>query len=102
MDTQINTRLIGMTIKQLRLSRNWTQEDLANRVFYSVRNIRRIENKGTGSIDVVNTFAGVFEVSAMDILYGCFLFNENKAFPTSLTVDFSNSFNNDFRSIALF
>ena len=68
MDTQINTRLIGMTIKQLRLSRNWTQEDLANRVFYSVRNIRRIENEGTGSIEVVNTFASIFEISAMDIL----------------------------------
>ena len=74
MSAQIDTSLIGKTIKQLRLSRNWTQEDLADRSFYSVRNIRRIENEGTGSIDIVNTFAGIFEVSAMDILNGCSFF----------------------------
>ena len=103
MSTQIDTSLIGKTIKQLRLSRNWTQEDLADRAFYSVRNIRRIENEGTGSIDIVNTFAGIFEVSAMDILNGCSFLtvNKNKTFPTTLFVNLSNSFNNDFRSIAL-
>jgi len=66
----IETSLIGETIKQLRLSRHWTQEDLADRTFYSVRNIRRIENEGTRSIDVVNTFAELFGVSALDILNG--------------------------------
>ena len=66
----IDIRLVGRSIKCLRLSKNWTQEDLANRAFYSVRNIRRIENDGTGSIDVVNTFADIFEVSAFDILKG--------------------------------
>ena len=67
---KIDSRLIGQTIKHLRLSRNWTQEYLADIVGYSVRNLRRIENDGTGSIDVVNTFAGIFEVSALDILNG--------------------------------
>ena len=70
MSKTIETRLIGQTIKHLRLSRNWTQEYLADRSFYSVRNIRRIENDGTTSIDVVNTFAELFGVSAMDILNG--------------------------------
>jgi len=70
----IETSLIGETIKQLRLSRHWTQEDLADRTFYSVRNIRRIENEGTKSIDVVNTFAELFEVSALDILNGVSFF----------------------------
>ena len=75
MSKTIETRLIGQTIKHLRLSRNWTQEYLADRSFYSVRNIRRIENDGTTSIDVVNTFAELFGVSAMDILNGdVFLF----------------------------
>ena len=75
MNKQIETRLIGQTIKQLRLSRNWTQEYLADRSFYSVRNIRRIENYGTERIDIVNTFAELFEVSAIDILNGdVFLF----------------------------
>ena len=70
----IETSLIGEAIKQLRLSRHWTQEDLADRTFYSVRNIRRIENEGTKSIDVVNTFAELFEVSALDILNGVSFF----------------------------
>ena len=70
MSTKIDVRLVGQSIRQLRLSKHWTQEDLADRSFYSVRNIRRIENDGTGSIDVVNTFAGIFEVSAIDILNG--------------------------------
>ncbi len=74
MSTLIDSRLIGKSIKSLRLSRNWTQEYLADTVGYSVRNLRRIENDGTGSIDVVNTFAGIFNVSALDILNGCFLF----------------------------
>ena len=70
MSTLIEASLIGQSIKQLRLSRNWTQEYLADHSFYSVRNIRRIENEGTKSIDVVNTFAELFGVSAMDILNG--------------------------------
>ena len=70
MSKLIEPSLIGQAIKQLRLSRNWTQDYLADIVGYSVRNLRRIENNGTGSIDVVNTFAGIFEVSALDILNG--------------------------------
>ena len=77
----INSRLIGQTIKALRLSRHWTQDYLADIVGYSVRNLRRIENDGTGSIDVVNTFADIFEVSAIDILSGdvfCFIWDITK------------------------
>ena len=70
MSTYIDSRLIGKSIKHLRLSRNWTQSYLADTVGYSVRNLRRIENDGTTSIDIVNTFAGIFEVSALDILSG--------------------------------
>ena len=66
----IDSRLIGQAIKHLRLSRNWTQDYLADRVGYSVRNLRRIENDGTTSIDIVNTFADIFGVSAIDILNG--------------------------------
>ena len=83
MSTYIDSRLIGRSIKHLRQSRNWTQDQLADRVGYSVRNLRRIENDGTGSIDVVNTFAGIFGVSALDILNGdvfLFLFQCNRKF----------------------
>ena len=70
MSKRIDTVLIGQSIKTLRQSRSWTQEYLADTVGYSVRNLRRIENDGTGSIDVVNTFADAFGVSAIDILNG--------------------------------
>ena len=70
MSKMIDSHLIGKTIKNLRLSRHWTQDYLADIVGYSVRNLRRIENDGTTSIDVVNTFADIFEVSAIDILSG--------------------------------
>ena len=75
MSVLVDSHLIGQTIKHLRLSRNWTQEYLADYVGYSVRNLRRIENDGTSSIDVVNLFADTFGVSALDILDGdVFLF----------------------------
>ena len=70
MSILIDSRLVGQSIKHLRLSRNWTQDHLADVVGYSVRNLRRIENDGTTSIDVVNTFAELFGVSAIDILSG--------------------------------
>lgn len=70
MSTHIDSQMIGRTIKTLRQSRNWTQDHLADLVHYSVRNIRRIENDGTSSIDIVNTFADIFNVSALDILDG--------------------------------
>lgn len=66
----IDSRLIGQTIKALRVKHHLTQGDLADIVGYSVRNLRRIENDGTTSIDVINTFAGYFNVSAFDILSG--------------------------------
>ena len=73
MSYKLDSRVIGQTIKSLRLSRNWTQDHLENIVGYSVRNLRRIENDGTSSIDIINTFAEVFKVSAIDILSGgCF------------------------------
>ena len=71
----IDLHLVGKSIKHLRQSRHWTQERLADTIGYSVRNLRRIENDGTDSIVIINAFAGVFQVPAIDILNGdVFLF----------------------------
>lgn len=78
MSRLIDSHLIGKKIKSLRKANNLTQSELADIVGYSVRNIRRIENNGTASIDVVNTFADIFKVSALDILDGCFFLLKNK------------------------
>ena len=75
---QINIHQIGRSIKVLRVRSNLTQEDLADRIGYSVRNLRRIENDGTTSIDVVNTFADIFDVSALDILSGDVFYFQTK------------------------
>ena len=76
----IDARLIGNSIKNLRQRRHWTQDYVANNlIFCSVRNLRRYENEGVKDIDLVNAFAKAFEVSAIDILRGVFLFVfENK------------------------
>lgn len=75
MSNLIDSHLIGQSIKALRLKNHLTQDGLAYDIGYSTRNLRRIETDGTTSIEVVNTFAEYFNVSALDILNGCFLFN---------------------------
>lgn len=74
MSKLIDSHLIGQSIKALRLMNHLTQDDLADAIGYSTRNLRRIETDGTTSIEVVNAFAECFGVSALDILNGCFLF----------------------------
>ena len=66
----INSQMIGKTIKTLRESKHMTQSEVADLVCYSERNIRRIETSGTNNLDVVNRFAEIFDVSALDILNG--------------------------------
>ena len=70
MSRLIDSRLIGQTIRQLRLQRHLTQSELAETIGYSTRNLRRIETEGTTNIDVVNTFAEYFGVEALGILDG--------------------------------
>ena len=76
----IDSQMIGKTIKSLREANNLTQVALAEKIGYSVRNLRRIEKDGTTKIDVVNTFACAFEVSALDILDGDVFFLSKNCF----------------------
>lgn len=85
----LDARIIGQSIKALRMREHLTQIELADAVGYSVRSLRRIERDGTDSLEVVNIFAEAFKVSAIDILNGCLLFYMKKGlgeFPhTALT-----------------
>ena len=56
MSEVIDPILSGKSLKNLRLSKHWTQEYLADLVGYSVRNLRRIENVGTKNIEVIKSY----------------------------------------------
>ena len=84
-----NSRLIGQTIRTLRLKNNLTQDVLAELIGYSARNIRRIENHGTTNIEVVNTFAEFFNVSACDIRrWMSFVFSKKKSIINNTIINF--------------
>ncbi|AHG19135.1 DNA-binding protein [Chania multitudinisentens RB-25] len=57
-------------IKQLRLSRAWSQEQLAELTSLSVRTIQRIENGEQASLETLSAIAAVFNISVTDISGG--------------------------------
>ncbi|MCE0490882.1 helix-turn-helix domain-containing protein [Pantoea sp. Mb-10] len=54
------------TFRSLRLSRAWSQEQLAELSGLSVRTVQRIENGDKPSLETLNALAAVFEVSVTD------------------------------------
>ena len=48
-------------IRELRLKRGWSQEDLAEMAGLSVRTIQRLENGGRASLETLKCLAAVFE-----------------------------------------
>ncbi|MFZ1872392.1 MAG: 2TM domain-containing protein [Chania sp.] len=57
-------------IKQLRLSRAWSQEQLAELSSLSVRTIQRIENGEQASLETLSAIAAVFNISVTEISGG--------------------------------
>ncbi|MFC0229242.1 2TM domain-containing protein [Serratia aquatilis] len=55
------------SIKQLRLSRAWSQEQLAELAALSVRTIQRIESGEQASLETLSAIAAVFNVSVTEI-----------------------------------
>ncbi len=55
-------------LKQLRQSRNWTQQQLADACGLSMRTIQRVEKDGVASNDTVAAYAAVFELQASELL----------------------------------
>lgn len=55
------------TIKSLRLSRAWSQEQLAELSSLSVRTIQRIENGGQASLETLSAIAAAFDLNVADL-----------------------------------
>ena len=55
-------------LKQLRLSKNWTQQHFAEICDLSMRTIQRVEKDGVASNETVGAYAAVFGLSASDLL----------------------------------
>lgn len=54
-------------VKEYRLARAWSQEQLAEMAALSVRTIQRIENQEQPSLETLSALAAVFEVSVTEL-----------------------------------
>lgn len=64
----IDAKIIASNIKALRDKLDLSQEEMAWKLGYSDRQLRRIERDGTNSINVINYIAETFNVPAISIL----------------------------------
>ncbi len=64
----IDARIIASNIKSLREQLKLSQEEMAWKLGYSDRQLRRIEANGTNSINVINYIASTFNIPAISIL----------------------------------
>ena len=49
-------------LKQLRLGKNWTQQQLADQSHLSLRTVQRVEKDGVASHETVAAYCAVFEL----------------------------------------
>ena len=55
-------------LKQLRLSRNWTQQHLAEVSNLSIRTVQRVEKDGVASNETVGAYAAIFELTISELV----------------------------------
>ena len=55
-------------LKQLRMSRNWTQQHLADVCGVSMRTIQRVEKDGVASNETIGAYAAIFEIDVQTLL----------------------------------
>lgn len=61
-------KIDGSRVRQLRIGRQWSQEQLAEACGVNLRTIQRIERSGTGSLESVRALAAVFGVPPDELL----------------------------------
>ena len=64
----IDANIIASNIKSLRERLNLSQEEMAWKLGYSDRQLRRIERDGTNNISVIKYIASVLNIPAISIL----------------------------------
>lgn len=70
MEKTIDSLKIAKNIKRIRLINFMTQEDMANILGYSERQVRRLETVGTYNLYIISLIAETFNVEITDILFG--------------------------------
>lgn len=61
-------KIDARTVRQLRLARQWSQEQLAAACDLNLRTIQRLEREGRGSNESLRALASVFEVAPESLL----------------------------------
>ena len=68
MKGQLEQKDIARFLKELRVTKGLTQQELAELLYCDIRQIRRYETNGTERLSVINLYASVFNISALGIL----------------------------------
>ncbi|MDT0595401.1 helix-turn-helix transcriptional regulator [Glaciecola petra] len=55
-------------VKETRVKKGWTQEQLAEIIGVSSRTVQRIESKGMTSMDTISALSAVFEVARENLI----------------------------------
>lgn len=63
LDTPANGAEMAAKVKQLRLDRAWSQEELAAASGLNVRTIQRVENGGRASLETAKALAAAFDIT---------------------------------------
>ena len=58
----------GLLIRQLRIERDWSQEELGEKLHMTQSQISLIEKNGTDRISIVKLFADVFGIDWIELL----------------------------------
>ena len=64
----LQTNNIAYVLKNLRKDSGLTQQDLADKLFCDIRQIRRYETEGTDKISVLNLYADIFNIDTLKII----------------------------------
>ncbi len=68
MKGQLASKDIAYILKKLRKDSGLTQQDLADKLFCDIRQVRRYETEGTEKLSVINLYASIFNISSIGIL----------------------------------